>query len=91
MATLSIRNLPDHVHKALRLRAAKNGRSMEAEARSVLEQGVAPAQPKPRTDAEWDAFLADVHARTFPEGVPKDFTVDAFLAGRRADWGEDQD
>jgi len=40
MATLTIRNLPDHVRDELRVRAARNGRSMEAEARALLEKGV---------------------------------------------------
>jgi plasmid stability protein len=36
MAILNIRRLSDDVHAALRLRAARNGRSMEAEARDIL-------------------------------------------------------
>ncbi len=36
MAILNIRNLPDHIHARLRVRAARNGRSMEAEARAIL-------------------------------------------------------
>ena len=36
MAVLNIRNLPDDVHARLRLRAAKAGHSMEAEAREIL-------------------------------------------------------
>jgi len=36
MAILNIRNLPDQVHRNLRLRAAHAGRSMEAEARKIL-------------------------------------------------------
>ena len=36
MAVLNIRNLPDEVHVKLRVRAAKAGRSMEAEAREIL-------------------------------------------------------
>ena len=38
MATLNIRNLPDAVSANLRLRAARAGRSMEAEAREILAQ-----------------------------------------------------
>jgi plasmid stability protein len=38
MAILNIRKLPDHVHTQLRLRAARNARSMEAEARAILQQ-----------------------------------------------------
>ncbi len=36
MSILNIRNLPEDVHRRLRLRAAKAGRSMEAEARAIL-------------------------------------------------------
>lgn len=36
MAVLNIRNLPDEVRAKLRVRAAKAGRSMEAEARAIL-------------------------------------------------------
>ena len=36
MATLTIRNLDDSVKKDLRIRAAKNNRSMEEEARVIL-------------------------------------------------------
>jgi plasmid stability protein len=36
MAVLYILNLPEEVHRRLRVRAAKAGRSMEAEARAIL-------------------------------------------------------
>jgi plasmid stability protein len=36
MAMLTMRNLPDEVHRALRLRAARHGRSTEAEVRAIL-------------------------------------------------------
>lgn len=36
MAILNIRNLPEEVHARLRIRAAKAGRSMEAEAREII-------------------------------------------------------
>jgi len=35
MAMLTVRNLPDDVHRALRVRAAHNGRSTEAEIRDM--------------------------------------------------------
>jgi plasmid stability protein len=38
MAILNIRNLPEEVHRRLRVRAAKAGRSMEAEARAILTE-----------------------------------------------------
>lgn len=43
MAMLTIRNLPDEVHRALRVRAAENGRSTEAEVRDILASAVKPA------------------------------------------------
>ncbi len=36
MATLTIRNIDDETKAKLRLRAARNGRSMEAEVRNLL-------------------------------------------------------
>lgn len=36
MAAINIRNLPDDVHRRLRVRAARAGRSMEAEAREII-------------------------------------------------------
>ena len=37
MPVLTIRGVPDEVHRALRLRAASNGHSMEAEVRDILK------------------------------------------------------
>ncbi len=46
MATLHIRDLKDSVKESIRVRAAKNGRSMEAEARAILEEAAAKGEPK---------------------------------------------
>lgn len=43
MASLTIRNLPEETHRALRIRAAQHGRSTEAEIRAILEDTVRPA------------------------------------------------
>ena len=40
MAILTVRNVSDAVHRALRLRAAVHGRSTEAEVREILENAV---------------------------------------------------
>ncbi|MGE4071140.1 MAG: plasmid stabilization protein [Lysobacterales bacterium] len=42
MAMLTVRNLPDDVHRALRVRAALHGRSTEAEVREILAAAVKP-------------------------------------------------
>ena len=44
MATLTVRNLPDEVHRALRIRAATHGRSTEAEDRDILEMVARPPE-----------------------------------------------
>ncbi|CAN7611944.1 FitA-like ribbon-helix-helix domain-containing protein [Pararhizobium sp. LjRoot238] len=44
MASVTVRNLPDEVHRALRVRAATHGRSTEAEIRDILETIVLPPQ-----------------------------------------------
>jgi plasmid stability protein len=40
MAMLTVRNLPDGVHRALRVRAAQHGHSMEAEVLQILESAI---------------------------------------------------
>lgn len=55
MAMLTVRNLPDEVHRALRVRAARHGHSMEAEVRQILESAVAP-----EGRVKLGALLADI-------------------------------
>ncbi|WP_440615877.1 FitA-like ribbon-helix-helix domain-containing protein [Cysteiniphilum sp. 6C5] len=40
MAVLTIRNVPDDVHRALKAKALKHGRSTEAEIREILKNAV---------------------------------------------------
>ena len=42
MASVTVRNIPDQTHRALKLRAAQHGRSTEAEIRNILEAAVLP-------------------------------------------------
>jgi len=42
MAAVTVRNLPEETRSALKLRAAQNGRSTEAEIRDILEAAVRP-------------------------------------------------
>jgi len=41
MATLTIRNLPEETRRALKERAARHDRSMEAEVREILHDAIA--------------------------------------------------
>ncbi|KQR36180.1 MULTISPECIES: FitA-like ribbon-helix-helix domain-containing protein [Agrobacterium] len=43
MPAVTIRNLSDETHRALRARAAYHGRSTEAEIRDILEAAVRPS------------------------------------------------
>lgn len=64
MASVTIRNLPDETHRALRVRAAKNGRSTEAEIRDILELAVRPAKRSKLGSALaalGDKYAADLH------------------------------
>jgi plasmid stability protein len=58
MASLNIRNLPERVRRGLRLRAARKGRSMEAEARSILAQAVRGETGKPFDPASLQDFIS---------------------------------
>ena len=40
MGSLNVRNLSDATHKALRIQAARHGRSMEAEVRAILDDAM---------------------------------------------------
>ncbi|GAB1718727.1 MAG: hypothetical protein NTAFB09_04580 [Nitrosospira sp.] len=42
MAMLTVRNISEEIHRALRVRAARHGHSMEAEVREILESVVSP-------------------------------------------------
>lgn len=74
MATVIVRNLPDEVHRALRVRAAMHGRSTEAEIRDILETTVrSPERPRLGT------ALAELGRRV---GLTDDDIV-AFEEGRK--------
>lgn len=58
MPILTVRNLSDEVHRALRVRAAQHGRSTEAEVRAILEDAV-----KPEGRIKLGSLLADIGRR----------------------------
>lgn len=55
MASVTIRNVPDEVHRAIRIRAARHGRSTEAEIRDILERAA-----KPEGRVKLGSFLAAI-------------------------------
>lgn len=44
VTTVTIRNIPAEVHRALRIQAAKNGRSLQAELWDILNKAVKPEE-----------------------------------------------
>ena len=50
-----VRNLPDEVHRAIRIQAAHHGRSTEAEIRDILERAA-----KPEGRVKLGSFLAAI-------------------------------
>ena len=79
MATLTIRNLPDTVRDAIRVAAAHNGRSMEAEVRDALLRVYGPA----RSGGQHDK-LDRVRALLAKTGAGPDLVAD-LLARRDRD------
>jgi plasmid stability protein len=62
MATLTIRRVNPEIQKRLRIRAAQNGRSMEAELRQIINDAVGDA-PDAKTETGRD--LAEAIRRRF--------------------------
>ena len=62
MATIVIRNLDPAVKRRLQVRAAMNGRSMEAEARELLSERSAETAQSSKVDREVDLGTA-IHRR----------------------------
>jgi len=52
MASITIRKLPEATKRRLRLRAARNGRSMEQEARELLKMALNQPDPQPENLGE---------------------------------------
>ena len=76
MASITIRQLPENTKRKLRIRAAKNGRSMEQEAREILkcELSKAPESGKDLVKAIRDIFepLGGVDLQIPPRGPIRD-------------------
>lgn len=73
MVTITVRNVPDEVHRALQVRAAMHGRSAEAEIREILESAV-----KPEGRIKLGSLLAQIGREM--ESVDLEITRDKNLA-----------
>jgi plasmid stability protein len=77
MAVLNIRNLPTEVHARLRMRAARAGRSMEAEARAILTAACMQSEPR-RPPSVLQDWVGELYATRRPRRV-----VESLIAERR--------
>jgi len=86
MAALTIRNVPDEVRDKLRARAEKNGRSMEAEVRAILEAAARTEQAKTSVAAvqEWID-------RIYGDKKPKNVVEDLIAERRREAQREEEE
>jgi antitoxin FitA len=76
MASITIRRLPESTKRRLRLRAARNGRSMEQEARELLETALTCEETKPKNIGkairEIFAPMGGVNLKIPPRGPIRD-------------------
>jgi plasmid stability protein len=85
MTTLTIRNIDPAVHKALRLRAAEHGRSVEEEIRRILAERVSgPMEYRnPKTREEIEQAVKSAQELFAP--LRKTYSVDQFISEKRAE------
>jgi plasmid stability protein len=78
MGVLTVRNVDDELIRELKIRAAKHGRSAEAEHRLILEQALRPDQ---------DALVRELqdHRRSLEGGDFSD-TTDIIRRSRDSGW-----
>ena len=78
MATITLKNVPEEIHEALKKQAERNGRSMNKEALACLLAAVAKANLDP------SAQLADIrrHRESLPGRLENDWIQDAIASGR---------
>ena len=69
MATLTVRNLEDEVVRRLRIRAARHGRSAEAEHRALLRAALIEAEHQPARQQAIER-LVEFRRRTASRGLP---------------------
>lgn len=89
MAAITIRNLSDDTKRRLRMRAAEHGRSMEAEAREILSDALAPEVQ--RVDLSWVEGLIEL-GREYggPNGVELVLPEDSPPTFEDIDWVPDK-
>jgi len=75
MATLNIRKLPDEIRDKLRVRAARAGRSMEAEARAILK-AVFQEEAEVVSAQGLQEIVGELYGKHKPESVFEDLIAE---------------
>lgn len=81
MATLNIRNLPEEIHQKLRIRAAKSGRSMEAEARAILTNACSDSS-EPVSATSLQEMVSELYGQKKPKRVVDDLLLERRKASK---------
>jgi antitoxin FitA len=76
MGSMTIRNIDDEFKARLRVQAARNGVSMESEARRILREGVRPPRPK-LSDEEREAKIQRILALGRKPAEPFDLKAES--------------
>lgn len=69
MDQLLVRDVPDEIAAALKKRAKKNGRSMEAEHRALLEENLAPKKTDPWAELDRLRTQLEESGRVFADST----------------------
>ncbi len=89
MATLTIRNLDEETHRALRLRAMEHGRSVEEEVRRILVERAATPGPSRNPKSPEEIAQAVKQLQQHFEPLRGRYSVDQFIAEKRAEGARD--
>ena len=78
MATITLKDIPQNVHKALKQRAKRSGRSLNREVLAILVSSVMPRK------VDVDAYLVEIrhHRESLPGRLTDDLLEDAKRTGR---------
>ena len=78
MATITLKDIPQNVHKALKQRAKRSGRSLNREALAILASSVMPHK------LDVDAYLVEIrqHRESLPGRLTDDLLQEAKQTGR---------
>ena len=82
MATLTIRNVPAELRERLRIRAARHGRSMEAEVRALLARSVWEENDSQGKEDVRD-FVRELYAGRTPQNAAEELIRERRMEAER--------